>query len=140
MKIVQAPAPGDDEAAFLEARLLEFNGAQVPGYAYENVIFNAVDDEDAVIAGIHGQIGCGWLYVVSLWVAADCRGQGLGRRLLHTLEKAAAAKDCHGAYLYTYSFQSPRFYERCGYRIFGQLEPFCGPHAKYFMKKTLIER
>ena len=139
MKIVKAPASGDDEAAFLEARLLEFNGAQVDGYAYENVIFKAVV-HDAAIAGIHGQIGGGWLYIVSLWVAADYRGQGLGRRLLRTVEKAALAKDCHGAYLYTYSFQSPRFYEGCGYRIFGQLENFCGQHAKYFMKKALVER
>ena len=140
MKILQASSPGDSEAALFEAKLLAFNASQVDGYAYENVFFKAIDKDDAVIAGIHAQIGCGWLYIASLWVAAECRGQGLGQRLLRMAEKSAVAKNCHGAYLYTYSFQSPRFYERCGYLIFGQLENFCGPHAKYFMKKTLVER
>ena len=139
MKIIPVAAPGEDECRFFEKKLLEFNGAQVPGYAYENIVFTAVDQGDTVIAGIHGRIGGGWLYVVSLWVAADYRGQGLGRQLLRQAEMAAIEKNCHGAYLYTYSFQSPRFYEGCGYRIFGQLEKFCGPHAKYFMKKTLVE-
>ena len=138
MKIVRIPAPGANEAAFLEARLLAFNGRQVPGYAYENIVFNAVDD-DAVIAGIHGQIGGGWLYIVSLWVADDRRGQGLGRRLLQRAENTAAAKNCHSAYLYTYSFQNPQFYQRCGYRVFGKLENFGGSHIKFFMQKELVE-
>ena len=140
MKIIQTSSSNDDEAAFFEAKLLAFNASQVDGYAYENILFKAVDKDDTVIAGIHGQIGGGWLYIVSLWVAADYRGEGLGQRLLRMAEKSAVAKNCQGAYLYTYSFQSPRFYERCGYRIFGQLENFFGPHAKYFMKKTLVER
>ena len=64
----------------------------------------------------------------------------MGRQLLEVAETTAIGKNCHSAYLYTYSFQSPEFYEHCGYRIFGKLEKFCGPHAKYFMKKALIER
>jgi len=139
MKIVPEPSPCQSEAAFFEKKLLAFNASQVNGYAYENVGFKAVDG-DAVVAGIHGQIGGGWLYIVSLWVEADYRGRGLGRQLLETAEETALAKHCHGAYLYTYSFQSPQFYEGCGYRTFGKLDKFCGPHAKYFMKKALIKR
>ncbi len=139
MKILSVASNGEDECRMLEKKLLEFNGARVPGYNYENFVFTAVDHQDAVIAGIHGQVGGGWLHVIRIWVAADHRGQGLGRQLLRKAELAAIEKRCHGAYLCTYSFQRPRFYEGCGYRMFGQLDQFCGPHAKYFMEKALVE-
>ena len=138
MKILQIPSPDEDAWTYLENKLLAFNGSRVDGYGYENIVFTAVEQDDAVIAGIHGQIGGGWLYIVSLWVEADYRGQGLGQQLLRKAELSAIEKGCHDAYLYTYSFQNPRFYEHCGYRVFGQLDNFCGSHAKYYMKKELV--
>lgn len=137
MEIVFDNQPGEKEIAFLERQLLDFNCSTVQGYSYEHFIIKGVDSPDSIIAGIHGQIGGGWLCIASLWVGEDYRGKGIGKRLLFLAEKEASERNCRGAYLYTYSFQSPRFYEKQGYRIFGELEHFSGGHTKYFMKKRL---
>ena len=117
--------------------MINFNCLKVDNYSYENFIIKAISDSNSIIAGIHGQIGCDWLYIASLWVDENHRGEGVGKKLLGLAEKIASEKKCHGIYLYTYSFQSPRFYEKLGFSIFGKLENFCGEHTKYFMKKSL---
>ena len=139
MEIVFESRPSQKEIAFLEQKLFHFNCSKVDHYSYDNFIIRATNGFDPMIAGIHGQIGGGWLYIASLWVAEDHRAQGIGKNLLSLAEKTAFERDCHGAYLYTYSFQSPRFYEKSGYRVFGKLEKFCGEQTKYFMKKKLAQ-
>jgi GNAT superfamily N-acetyltransferase len=137
MKIVLESKPSEAETAFFEQALFDFNCSKVGDYSYEDFTIKAISSPDSIVAGIHGQMGGGWLYVASLWVDENHRGNGLGTQLLCLAEKTASGKKCHGAYLYSYSFQSPQFYEKLGYRIFGELELFCGKHTKYFLKKRL---
>jgi ribosomal protein S18 acetylase RimI-like enzyme len=137
MKIVFETKPSEKEIDFLARKSFNYNRSKVVNYAYGNFLIKAINSLDTIIAGIHGQIGCGWLYIASLWVSENHRGNGIGGKLLCLSEKEAIERNCHGAYLYTYSFQSPRFYEKFGYGIFGELEKFCGGHTKYFMKKKL---
>lgn len=137
MKFLIESNPGAEEAEMLERKLFQYNGSRIDGYAYGDFIIKAVDRTDAVIAGLYGRIGGGWLYVASLWVEENHRGRGIGRKLLGLAEEAAVQQKCAGAYLYTYSFQSPGFYERLGYAVFGTLENFCESHLKLFMKKRL---
>ncbi|MCP4119101.1 MAG: GNAT family N-acetyltransferase [Desulfobacteraceae bacterium] len=137
MEIILESDPGMEEINFLEQQLLQFNCAQINNYSYENFIIKAIDDSNSITAGIHGQIGGGWLYIASLWVRGDLRGQGAGKKLLSLAEERGIEKKCGGVYLYTYSFQSPGFYEKSGYEVFGTLEDFCGNHSKLYMKKRL---
>lgn len=140
MRIVFESKPSQKEIAFLEDELFGFNRSKIGHYSYEDFIAKAVGDSGAVIAGLHGQVGGGWLYIASLWVDEGHRGKGLGKKLLDLAEKTASEMRCHGVYLYTYSFQSPQYYEKLGYRVFGALERFCGEHTKYFLKKRLEQR
>lgn len=137
MEIVFEFQPSEKDFSFLEQKVFNFNCLKVDNYSYDKLIIKAIDKADCIIAGIHAQIGGGWLYIANLWVDEKHRGKGIGKKLLGLAEKAASEKRCHGIYLYTYSFQNPRFYEKLGYRIFGKLEKFCGEHTKYFMKKIL---
>ncbi|MGV7223547.1 MAG: GNAT family N-acetyltransferase [Nitrospinales bacterium] len=75
----------------------------------------------------------GWLYIDVLWVEERYRSKGLGTRLINAAEDEAISRKCCAAYLYTYSYQNPKFYERLGYHIFGQLNNFPDQHTKYFM-------
>ncbi len=77
--------------------------------------------EGALLGGLQGRTGRGWLYVELLALPAAEQGAGLGRRLLAMAEEEAARRGCHGAYLYTFAFQAPGFYEKFGYREFGRL-------------------
>jgi len=65
------------------------------------------------------------------------RGQGLGRRLIGLAEDEARRRGCRHAYLDTTSFQARPFYEKLGYRLWGQLEDFPQGHTRYFLQKAL---
>lgn len=136
MDIVSEFKPCEKEINFLEQEVFNFNCSKVENYAYENFVIKALSDSKSLSAGIHGQIGGGWLCIQSLWVIENQRGQGIGKKLLFLAEETALKRNCYGSYLYTYSFQSPKFYEKYGYRVFGTLEDFCGNHTKYFLKKN----
>jgi predicted N-acetyltransferase YhbS len=137
MDIVYEFNPGLEEIDFLEQKLIQFNRSRIDQYTYDHFIIKVLNDSRRMIAGIHGQVGGGWLYIAALWVSGKYRGQGLGIKLVGLAEKTALKKHCIGAHLYTYSFQNPGFYEKLGYKVFGTLENYCDSHAKLFMKKNL---
>jgi len=130
--------PPENEIEFLEEKLFQHNCRKIDNYSYENFIIKSFENSNSIIAGIHCQIGGGWLYIASLWVAEKLRQQGMGKNLLAKTEEIAIQKNCIGIYLYTYSFQSPMFYKKLGYHVFGELENFCGNNSKLYMKKILV--
>ncbi|MCP4722689.1 MAG: GNAT family N-acetyltransferase [Desulfobacteraceae bacterium] len=137
MEFILDTSPASRDLAFLEDKLLSFNGNCIHGYAYENFLYKVRDNSKAITAGIHGQTGGGWLYIAALWVKNGLRRQRMGTRLLLMAEKTAIDRGCHSAFLYTYSFQTPQFYLRQGYGEFGRLDNFCGGHARLYMQKKL---
>jgi ribosomal protein S18 acetylase RimI-like enzyme len=90
-----------------------------------------------VLGGACGDTHYGWLYLSLLWVDEALRGQGWGRRLVENFEAAAVERGCHGAWVDTYGFQAPIFYEGLGYREFGRLEEFPPGSARLFYWKHL---
>ncbi len=129
--------PSSIETDFLEKKLFQHNCNEIKNYNYEDFIIKSVNEQNAIIAGMHGQIGGDWLYIASLWINKKFRKQGLGKRLLDQAESIAIQKKCYGIYLFTYSFQSPDFYKKFGYHVFGTLENFCKNSSKIYMKKIL---
>jgi GNAT superfamily N-acetyltransferase len=91
----------------------------------------------ALVGGLIGETGRGFLSVELFWVAAERRGQGLGTRLLTAAEAEARRRGCHSAYLDTYDFQARPFYERLGYRLFGELAGFPGGRRRFYLVKRL---
>src|SRR5712691_3125402 len=72
----------------------------------------------------------------NLWVHAELRGQGIGRELMARAEQRAAALGCHSAFLDTFSFQAPGFYQKLGYTVFGTLD-YPPDHKRFFLQKRL---
>jgi GNAT superfamily N-acetyltransferase len=95
-------------------------------------------DEDKVIqAGVRFVLAFEWLFVHWLWVADAYRKHGIGSQLMADAEAAARAQGCRAAYLDTFTFQAPKFYERLGYREFGRLNDFPPGHARIWFSKVL---
>ena len=118
--------------------LLEYNATQGFAWAGRPLGVVARERSGVVVGGLLGQTNIGWLFVSALWVAASRRGRGLGSALLTAAEAEARRRDCVGVYLDTYSFQAKPFYERLGYRVFGELAD-CPPGAtKYYLSKRLV--
>lgn len=138
MNLIYNESPIQKDIEGLENALLQFNKGKIENYGYERFFYKHKNEFDSIIGGIDCQVGGGWLYIVSLWIEKSNRGKGLGNELLSASEQKAVEKGCHSAYLYSYSFQSPEFYIKNGYAVFGTLDKFCGDHEKLFLKKRLV--
>ena len=91
----------------------------------------------AAQAGVRFLTVFDWLFVNWLWVALPYRKQGIGSELMAGAERAAREQGCRAAYLDTFTFQAPKFYERLGYREFGRLNDFPPGHARIWFSKAL---
>jgi hypothetical protein len=57
--------------------------------------------------------------------------------LLSGAEETAREKNCRAAYVDTFTFQAPEFFERHGYREFARLADFPAGHARIWLSKLL---
>ena len=90
-----------------------------------------------VLGGLWGWTSFSVLYTDLLFIPETMRGTGLGAQLLAQAEQEAIARGCHTAWLDTFSFQAPTYYQRHGYAIFGSIEDYPPGHTRYFLKKSL---
>jgi ribosomal protein S18 acetylase RimI-like enzyme len=97
----------------------------------------ASNENGALIGGLNGVSHWRWLYIKHLWVAPECRGLGLGARLLRRAEEAARARSCIGIYLDSFDPSAIRFYEKCGFARCGEIENFPPGHKRFFASKRL---
>jgi ribosomal protein S18 acetylase RimI-like enzyme len=136
LELTSQPAPGDIRAveegleSFNRSKTADTNRTKVPIAVW-------MRREGRLIGGAYGDTHSGWLYLSLLWVDESLRGQGWGRRLLERFENEAIARDCHAAWVDTYGFQAPGFYEKLGYREFGRLDNFPPGSARLFFWKPL---
>lgn len=96
-----------------------------------------IEQEGKLIAGLTGFTLWEWLYIQTLAVEADFRGQGLGRQLVLEAERIARQRNCHAAWVDTFTFQAPEFYTRLGYTPFGSLHDFPAGQQRIFLRKDL---
>jgi GNAT superfamily N-acetyltransferase len=95
------------------------------------------DEDEVVQAGIRFVLAFEWLFVNWLWVADGYRKHGVGSQLMTGAEADARGAGCRAAYLDTFTFQAPKFYERLGYREFGRLDDFPPGHSRIWFSKAL---
>jgi len=95
------------------------------------------NEQNEAIGGAHSWTAFGWLHIRALWLREDQRQRGWGIRLLQATEAEAVKRGCRYSQLETFSFQALGFYQKNGYRVFGELENVAGDHKWYFLKKDL---
>ena len=136
--------PISNSIEFVENQLLEFNFSQIGSYKYNPLVIFLRDSqsqkssENNIFGGFYGFLGLGWLNISTLWVAENLRGQGYGKAILSTAEQEAIRQKCKYAYVFTYSFQAPNFYQKLGYEIFAVLDDFPPGYQRFFLKKQLV--
>jgi len=98
----------------------------------------AVRDSDGkVCGGIVARVNADALYVSLVWLEDHLRGTGQGRRMMQKVEDEGRKLGAQIAWLNTLSFQARPFYEKLGYRLFGEMPVDGGRHKRYFMQKDL---
>ena len=119
--------------------ITEFNeaGAGCPNNHRPLVIILSDPDTAETLGGLWGATAFSFLHIDLLYIPEAMRGAGLGRRLMSQAEQEAVRRGCHGAWLDTFSFQAPGFYERLGYVACGRIEDNPPGHQRFFMSKAL---
>jgi GNAT superfamily N-acetyltransferase len=132
----EAPGPEDERAIHLGIARGDPSDAGPRDYSRLSWILRAPDG--SVVGGLLAARAWGWLIIDALCVAEPLRGRGFGSRLLRQAEATAAAQGCTAALLGTFDFQARGFYERHGYRVYGQLDGFPAGHVHYHLAKSLV--
>jgi len=114
-----------------------FNEQQAGENNYQRLCFILQGADDEILGGVIAETYFEWLYVDLLWVKTELRGRGYGHQLLEAVERKAQKYGAKNAYLDTFSFQAPIFYEQHGYQTFGELQDFPPGHKRFFMRKEL---
>ncbi len=134
LSVEDRPAAADRRA--INDALTEFNRPFLRDPAFGRIGVFVRDAAGRVVAGLDSSFYAGWLFVNDLWVHAELRRRGLGRRLLQEAERRALERGCHSVWLDTFSFQAPGFYQRLGFEVFGTLD-YPPDHRRFFLKKRL---
>jgi GNAT superfamily N-acetyltransferase len=95
------------------------------------------DDSGKIVGGLLGRSSLGLFFLDLFYLPETLRGGGFGSRMIALAEDEARRRGCTAAFVYTVAFQAPEFYERHGYRRFGEIA--CPPAGatRIFLSKTL---
>jgi ribosomal protein S18 acetylase RimI-like enzyme len=138
-EIILEKGPAREDLKILDNGLTEHANAIFGNHGFISVAFFLRDEKGSIVGGVAGNYGSfGWLYVDTLWIDKNLRGQGYGSRLMDRIEDEAVKHDCTKAFLSTMSYQAPEFYKKRGYTVFGELDDFPAGYSRIFLRKTLV--
>jgi GNAT superfamily N-acetyltransferase len=136
--IVYVDNPDESVLGIIGAGIRDFNHQrQVDDQKFQPLCFVLYASDQTIVGGVTGATYWNWLFIDLLWIKDEFRGCGYGHRLLMLAENEARQRGATNAYLDSYSFQAPNFYEQHGYQVFGKLENFPAGHQRLFLQKQL---
>ena len=137
-EIIVTDAVSDQIEEIIGGGLNSYND-EVTGYADRRPLAVLVTDSETgeVLGGATGRSSLGLLFLELFYLPATLRGAGIGAAVLQTFEEEGRRRGCVAAVLYTISFQAPGFYERYGWKRFGEVA--CEPPgtSRIFLTKLL---
>lgn len=120
----------ETNTASLEADILPYQKSLFSFAAYENGEY---------IGGVTGEILWNTMHVSLLAVNPAKKGKGVGTLLLKQAEEYAKQNQCTQIHLETMSYQAPRFYEKNGFKVFGELPDFMQQGVtRFYLVKHLV--
>jgi GNAT superfamily N-acetyltransferase len=118
--------PEPEVGDVVEEGMNAFNDAIV-GYADRTPLHVIVRDLDSntIVGGISGKTSLGLMFIDLVYLPEILRGQDIGSRMMELAENEARRRGCRAGVLFTINFQAPNFYQRLGWRVFGEVA--CDP-------------
>lgn len=137
IKIVHEEHPEQSAWGYIGNNLSDFNAQQAGDEQSQRICYVLQTSAQEIAGGVIAVVYWDWLYIDLMWIKDELRGQGYGRQLLALAEEEGKRRGARHAHLDTFSFQAPGFYEKHGYRVFGELKDFPLGHTRYYMTKDL---
>lgn len=135
--LVVTEDPSDEDKTTIRKSLVAYSDGFAGKADWRGLALLVRGDAGAIVGGLWGRTGRGWLFVDLLGLPEEARGSGLGTRLMRQAEEEARARGCIGVFLDTFSFQARPFYEKLGYAVFCQIEDYPAGHTRFFLSKRL---
>ena len=95
------------------------------------------NEHGEIMAGLVAETFGNWLEIEYLFVKEDLRGQGIGSQLLKQAESEAKKRNCRFAFVNTYQFQAPAFYQKHGYKEVFTLKDYPYTGQRHYYQKDL---
>jgi GNAT superfamily N-acetyltransferase len=95
------------------------------------------DNTGEPVGGLLGHTSFGLFFLDLFYLPEPLRARGLGGRIIALAENEARRRGCTAAFVYTVTFQAPGFYERHGYRRFGEIGAPPDGATRIFLTKSL---
>lgn len=136
-QIAYVDHPEESAWGIIGRGISNYNRQQAGDGHFQRLCFVLVAPDREIVGGVFGETYWDWFHLDLLWIKDELRGHGYGQRLLAQAEEEARQRGVKQVYLDTFSFQAPEFYEKYGYRVFGELNEFPAGHQRYFLTKQL---
>jgi GNAT superfamily N-acetyltransferase len=123
--------------AVITGGLAEYNREKIGRVDSRTLDILVRDEGGGIVGGLLGHTSLGLFFLDLFYLPATLRRSGLGSRLINQAEDEARRRGCAAAFVITVTFQAPAFYERHGYRRFGEIA--CPPDGatRIFLTKPL---
>ena len=95
------------------------------------------DEHGEIMAGLVAETFGNWLEIEYLFVKEDLRGQGIGSQLMQQAESEAKKRNCRFAFVNTYQFKAPAFYQKQGYKEVFTLKDYPYIGQRHYYQKDL---
>jgi GNAT superfamily N-acetyltransferase len=127
----------DEEFRSVLSDGLDLHNRREAGYVDRRSLAIVVSDAQTgkPLGGVLGLTSFGLLFIDLVYLPEALRGREIGKGMIEMAEAEGRKRGCRAAVLYTISFQAPGFYERLGWRVFGEVP--CDPPgtSRVFMTK-----
>ncbi len=141
MNIEITTLPNKDDLEAISKGIQSFNQLHIP----DDIVFEsdtkfaafAKDENGKVLGGIRATAFWNYCILELLWLSNETRGLGLGKKLMDAAESFAKEKGFQYMRTETLSFQAKPFYEKRGYKVFGELPDYPKGHTTYCLVKEL---
>ena len=127
----------ENQLEYVENQLSTFDDSYI-SHKMEGSIRIGIQEDGKLVAGLDACVTAfRILYVSTVFVDADYRRKGYGRRIMEEMERRAREMGVNTIRLDTFSWQGKEFYEALQYRIVGSYENPEDGYAGYFFLKRI---
>lgn len=128
----------EDDAEYIDDKLVEYNWSQVPAVHDFEWIGRKIQDDngDPIAAGFAGVNFWNIAFVEMLWVDEPRRNQGIGSNLLSDIEQEAKRSGAHIVMIDARDWNID-FFKKSGYTLYCTLEDYPSGHNKYKLQKRI---
>nr|WP_283244950.1 GNAT family N-acetyltransferase [Gehongia tenuis] len=132
---VQIRSSKESDKHFVQERLAQYNASYPEGS--EDLSFHLEDEKGRCVGGIVASMEGRTVRLDYFWVEPTLRHKGYGSMLLDHLERAARGLGARQMEVNTYSFQTPDFYNKRGYKEFARVKTSQKDQVRHYFVKNL---